>query len=76
MKLVRYGGGEDVTVYNAMRARLEGDDYERGKLEALEVGADQTAEVLAMLIEILEVKGAFTADELQKLVGFAAEVKK
>lgn len=66
--------GKSITVADAIGVACDGSDYEQGQLEDMRRTQEKTISVLANMIEILANKGAFTAADMDILVGYKITV--
>jgi hypothetical protein len=74
MKFKRtFSGKQEYDVGSAIVRQCDGSDYNRGKLETVEAGADKTLEFLAKLTELLHSKGVISNEEISDLLGYGWE---
>jgi len=71
MKIRRetYEGHKDTEVKDYIINCLDGNDYDRGALEATRKTADNACEAIGKLINILANKGLLTATEIKDIAG-------
>lgn len=69
------GTGEIVSVSRAIEVACDGDDYDRGSLEAARATANNTARVLGKLVEKLTVAGLLTVDDLNQMFDYRCKAE-
>lgn len=66
---IRINGHEEKKIENYIVRCLDGDDYDRGAMEAARKTADNACEALGKLINILTDKGLLIATDIKDIAG-------
>jgi len=69
IRIETYEGHEDIEVKDYIINCLNGDDYDRGAMEATRKTADNACEAIGKLINILTDKGLLNATEIKDIAG-------
>ena len=64
-----WGKSQIESIPDLVSRSLNGDDYDRGALEASRATADATSRALGRLVEVLVGKKLLTVDELSQVAG-------